>query len=246
MRTNYWNCSKFANWIRGDAKPFALTLEGWEEWKKEQSKKHPIRFYISDTLLNKLQNIVYFPYDIYKSIKFYIINRFIDKTHYLKTGLKPGQFHEFDTRILYGLFNELVDFVEIENAAMGLATTKKKFSGRRNAQAGVDHLKWAASLTFNEDYGMKKSDKKYGQPTHQAVAAKEILELYCWWKCRKDRPDPHEISGWSEYCKKDKSDRISKEGKIAFNKLEKIEEKYEKEDDKMLLRLIKIRKQLWT
>ena len=88
FRINYWTCSKFADWIRGEKKPRALTLDGWEDWKEEQKLKRPIRFYFSDNLLDKLQDFFYFPYDIYNEIKNYIDNRFVAKTHYLKTGLK--------------------------------------------------------------------------------------------------------------------------------------------------------------
>ena len=29
-RIKYWSCSKIADWIRGERKPFALSLEDWE------------------------------------------------------------------------------------------------------------------------------------------------------------------------------------------------------------------------
>ena len=43
-RIHYWNCSRFADFIRGEKKPFALQWGKWDEWKKEQRKKRPIRF----------------------------------------------------------------------------------------------------------------------------------------------------------------------------------------------------------
>ena len=242
-RINYWSCSKFADFIRGEKKPLALEWGEWDEWHENAKKKRPFRHWLAENGLKKLQNFFMFPIDIYRTIKYYIINRYIDKTHYLKTGLIPGQYHELDERILHGLFNELVDFVEIESAAW----SSEKFKGRRNAKIGVNHLKWASELVYDAKY-LDKNDKRIGKPTDQATSAKEILELYNWWLERPNRPDIHDISGWSDYCKteKEKGYEINKEGKIALKKMRDLEEKYDKEDEKMLIRLIKIRRHLWT
>ena len=105
QRYNYWTCSKFADWIRGEKKPFALEWGKWDEWKEEQKQKRPIRFWLSDTFLEWLQDIVYFPSDIYHRVDVYIRNRWIDKTHVIQTGFKPGKFYEIDDKIMYGLFN---------------------------------------------------------------------------------------------------------------------------------------------
>ena len=113
-RWNYWSCNKFADYIRGTTKPFALGLEEWDVWHNEAKKKHPLRYYLAENGLKTLQNIVYFPYDVYHNIEVYVRNRWIDQTHMIKTGLQPGQYYEFDTKILHGLFNELVDYVEVE------------------------------------------------------------------------------------------------------------------------------------
>jgi len=34
-RIKYWNCCKFEDWIRGEKKPEALTMEEWQTWKEE-------------------------------------------------------------------------------------------------------------------------------------------------------------------------------------------------------------------
>ncbi len=243
-RINYWSCSKLANWIRGEEKPFALEWKKWDEWKESQKKKRPLRFWLSDTFLDKVQNFIYFPYDIYREIKHYIRNRWIDKTHYIKTGLEPGKYHEIDTRILCGLFTELVDYVEIELAHLSKWNSSKeyKFKSGRCVEAGLDYLDWAMSLTYGTDFNYEKSHKLYNEPTPQAKSSTEILELYNWWKNRDKRPDSHEESGWDKFYESDNK----KEKEKAFKKLNKLEKKYEKEDEDMLIRLIKIRKHLWT
>lgn len=244
QRINYWSCSRFADWIRGEKKPFALELKKWDDWKNEQKNKRPWRFWLSDTVLQKIQDFIYFPYDIYNEARHYIRNRWLDKTHYIKTGLKPGGYYEIDTKILNGLFNELVDFVEIECANLSFWDKEKKYKIKngRSVEAGLDYLNWAMRLTYGSDFGYEKTHKLYGEPVPQAKAAKEIFELYNWWKNRDNRPDAHEESGWSKYYESDNK----KEKEKAFKKLNKLEAKYDKEDDEMLIRLIKIRRNLWT
>jgi hypothetical protein len=248
-RIHYWSCSKFADWIRGSKKPTALTIEEWDVWKKENKAKRPFRFWLSDTFLTKLQNFFCFPKDIYNEFRHYYENRFVSKTHYLKTGLEPGSYHELDTRIMYGLFNELVEFVEGEQAWLNHISHKEKkfkFKNGKCPEAGLDYLDWAMSLKYDSSYGMTKKDKDFGKPTPQAVAAKKTLELYKWWKeVRPNRPDPMETSGWSDYCS-NKGDYTKRKSNSMLKKLTKIEESYNKEDEDMMIELIKIRKSLWT
>jgi hypothetical protein len=249
QRIHYWSCSKLANLIRGCEKPPYLTMDDWEKWRSEVKAKSPIRYFIAEKLLNRIQDFINFPKDIYNSIRYYIRNRFITKTHYLKTGLEPGVYHELDERILYGLFNELVDFVEVEQAWINYISNDKKynFKNGRCIESGLDHLKWASGLKYDEDCGIAEGEELYGKPTPQSESASKILELYSWWKDRKYRTDPMEASGWSDYCEKKKIEGLDdKKSRIALEKLTNLEEKYEKEDEDMLIELIKIRKHLWT
>jgi hypothetical protein len=236
-RIHYWGCSRFADWIRGEKKPFALTLEEWDDWREEQAKKRPIRFYISDTLLDKIQNFVYFPRDVFWNVRCYIRNRFIDKMQYLKTGLEPGKYYDLDDRIIHGLFNELKDFVETELAWMNQLSKDKKYRSRklrsRSPEDGIEYLKWGMEL--KDDNGM---------PTRQATSFAEILELYNWWKNYPNRPDPMDVSGWSDiYDDKTVDEAVKNE--VSHNLFD-LEEQQDKEEEDMLIRLIKVRKSLWT
>lgn len=201
-------------------------------------------------------------FDFYYNIKCYINNRWITKTHYLKTDLKPGKWHEFDTRILHGLFNELVDFVEIEQAWMNVVFDKekkkqyqtpfwRKFIQRwRNPEAGIEHLEWASNLMLDESWGIEKTNPLYGSLSHQAESAREILKLYNWWKFeRPQRPDPYEVTNFTKYASSLKSLSVSswtKELQEASEEIDRLEKKYFDEDTEMLIRLIKIRNHLWT
>jgi hypothetical protein len=168
-----------------------------------------------------------------------------------------------------------VDFVDIESAwshiAWGSAEDKAKYKAPfwasgwfrwrtwRCPQAGLDHLDWAMTLT-NTDW-CKPEDPNYGKPTDQALRAKELKELYLWWTVTyRNRPDPYDASGWTEYCEAsrlanggklswmsaDKTPELKKQSDKAHKLLRKIEEAYEKEDEAMMIRLIKARNSLWT
>ena len=254
-RINYWSCSKFADFIRGEKKPYALEWGKWDEWNQEQKKKRPVRYWLAEEGLPKLQDLIMFPVDVYTEIRYYVNNRWITKTHYLKTGLKPGHYYELDYRILHGLFNELVDFIEIEYAHLAKWSLKKsaknyKFKRGRSVEAGLDYLNWACSLKYNKEWGVVKKDPKYGKPTSQALNAQKIAKLYMWWKeVRPNRPEPMAVAGLSwDQNKEDNlmGGKITRKELSQFKKLEKIEADYEKEDTKMLIELIKIRKELWS
>lgn len=224
-RINYWSCSKFADFIRGEKKPYALTLEEWRKWRKKQKKERPIRYWISDNLLNKIQDFIYFPIDLYDSIKYYIKIRFILKTHYLKTGLNPGVYHELDTRILHGLFNELVDFVEKDLAHLSKWNKEKKYKFKKgkSKEAAYDYFDWASTQKNEDDV-----------ESQQAIDSKIIKELYEWWTTiRTNRKDVYEIFTKEKY------------GDDYYLKIYEMEKKYDEEDEMMMIKLIKIRKSLW-
>jgi hypothetical protein len=170
----------------------------------------------------------------------------------------------------------LVDFVEIESAWSHIAWGDKEARAKydppfyasgwfrwrtwRCPQAGIDHLDWAMTLTNND--WCEPDHPDYGKPTGQAIRAKEIKELYTWWKeVYPNRPDPHDASGWSEYCelkrkehgetglsfmKESKNPETRALGDAALKKTSEIEQAYDAEDTEMMIRLIKVRDGLWT
>jgi hypothetical protein len=123
----------------------------------------------------------------------------------------------------------------------------------------MDYLEWASNLRYGEDE-VGEDDPMNGKLTHQAIAAIEIRELYNWWKhVRPLRPDPHDASGWTEYCERrrseddgifgwleDRSEEDMKESRHILDICNKMEEQYDKEDEEMMIRLIRIRRSLWT
>ena len=277
-RSHYWSCSKFADWVRGTPKPSAGTSEQWDEWDRKAQGHSKLRYWLAEEGLDYVSNVVYFIPDTIYAIKYYINNRWVSRTHSLTAqsrDIKPGSWCDVGNRFLPCLFNELVDFVEIELAwshiAWGSEEDKAKYAAPfwasgwfrwrtwRCPQAGLDNLEWQRQLRWNEDE-VGKDFKGLGELTSQAVKAQEILDLYTWWtQTYRNRPDPYEASGWTAACE---ASRIANGGKLnwgqekdptlkkasdkAHKLLQKIEADYEKEDEAMMIRLIKVRHGLWT
>lgn len=270
----YWSNSKLADWIRGVKKPECASGEEWEEWEEACKEKHPIRYWIAENWLDYIKDFIMWPIDKLYSIKYWFLNRFVTRTHQLTSNLPKGQWYEMDERILNCLFTELVNFVTEEKAWKQLVFNEedpKKYDAPWNAtgwfrlrnwkseQAGMDYLNWETTLIKDEDWGYNKDDPEYGQPTEQAIVAQEIINLYKWWvETRPNRPDPYDVSGWTAICdRREKSGKWfvssanetpeeAAEIKEALNLLHETEERYYEEDNQMLIRLIKIRRSLWT
>ena len=274
--SNYWSCTPLADWLRGTNKLKMGTAEEWDEWREQATKSHPVRYWIADTALDHLQDFVTWPIRKIYDVKYYINNRWVTRSHSLTAhprDIKPGDWQDVGNRFLPCLFNELVDFVEIETAWHHIAWDEeahKKYNPPfyatgwfrwrtwRCPEAGLDNLKWQSELIHDDDYC--KDQPYYMKPTPQAVKAQEIIDLYKWWtEVYPNRPDPYDASGWTAYCElsrlanggklswgADKTPELKKASKLAHKELKKIEAAYEKEDTDMMIRLIKVRHGLWT
>jgi hypothetical protein len=278
---NYWSCSPFADWLRGTKKLSAGTAEQWDDWTTAAQMKHNFRYWLAEEGLSHLQDFVTWPVRKIYDVKYYVNNRWVTRTHSLTAhpkDIRPGEWCDVGNRFLPCLFNELVDFVEVELAWWHIAWADPAEKAKYNApfyatgwfrwrtwrcpQAGLDNLDWQRSLRHDTDSGWAEGDPNIGKPTPQAVKAQEVLDLYRWWKdVYPNRPDPHNASGWSEYCDRkreeyegtglgfmaeSKNPELRALGDSALKKTHEIEQAYEAEDTEMLIRLIKVRHGLWT
>jgi hypothetical protein len=275
MRNTYWTIGPFADWLRGTPSPVALTHRGWKQWRAEAEARHPIRYWLADTGLDYLQRFFcYIPNKLY-DLKYYINNRWVTGTHALtasSSDIPRGEWRDLGSRFLPCLFNELRDFVEVELAWWHIAWEGKEVRAKydppfwatgwfrwrtwRCPQAGLDNLEWQMNLT-NDWLADDHPDRHKSSP--QAETAKEILALYQWWtEVYPNRPDPHDAGGWSDYCEKfrnegrdfldfeDRTDEEREASSRALDVTQAIEDKYNQEDEEMMIRLIKIRYSLWT
>lgn len=84
-------------------------------------------------------------------------------------------------------------------------------------EKGLETHEWEMKLTYDEAWGVESDNLKYGTLTLQALAAIEQNEIYGWWKANKDRKD------------------------VDFEN----EGDYLKEEEEMLIRLVRVRNSLW-
>jgi len=280
--SRHYSSSKPFEWLRKKLKIDKPNALGWGEWGKWDAKlkaDRPIAYFLTETLPDWCEKPAKWLVDPINHAKYYLVNRFVDKRHYLKTKLKPGQWNEFETRVLHGLFEELVDFVEIESAWHHLVwaddETRKKYNMPwyynyyllrwrtwRCPQAGIDHYLWASELRWT-DNEVGEDSEHLGKLTHQAEAAREILALYHWWKdVRPTRGDSWDATGFREHWKQmdekyGDNDWLlvdekptTEEEEQTYRKLSdathELEQKWDDEDEAMMIRLIRLRKSLWT
>lgn len=280
MRSHYWTIGKFADWVRGTPKLNAGTSEQWDEWTRKAQGESRLRYWLAEEGLDYAQKIVFWIPDTLHSIKYYINNRWVTRTHQLTANardLKPGVWCDVGNRFLPCMFNELQDFVEVELAWWHIAWADKDAKAKYKApfwatgwwrwrtwrcpQAGLDNLEWQRNLRWSEDE-CGEGSPNVGKLTPQAIKAQEVLDLYKWWtEVYRNRPDPYEASGWTAACEalreangggvlsmfnKNCDPKLKKASDKAHKILQKIEADYEKEDEAMMIRLIKVRHGLWT
>jgi hypothetical protein len=217
--SRHYSSSPFFKWVTkkfGMNKPSALGWDEWDDWNVTTKNEHPIGWFFTETVPDLLENPAKWFIDPLASAKYYIINRFIDKRHVMSTGLKPGDWNEFETRLLHSMFNELVNFVEVESAWNHLMwmddEDHKKFNVPwyyenywlrwrtwRSPEAGLAHFYWARTLRWSSNEVAKDSEY-IDKRTPQAEAADEILALYHWWKFDYlKRPEAWVASGFQAF-----------------------------------------------
>lgn len=243
---------KFNRWRRFNP-PGALTSDAWNSFEREFKIKAPIRYWFD----NEFKRIFIYPVKrAYEEIWWGIRYRTFDRYHIVKTGEPPG-YRDTDHIILYVNFNLLKDFVEISKASRSYwpddvpKTWAEKhmpfytvFYPFRRPDLGVKHLKWEMTLD-------DPSLPPFEQSVQQAKYARETYALYNWWV--EDRPNRVEIvcrhppgSIDSIFSNKNRNTPEYKIYESDLKAASKQEEKWHKEDDKMLIRLMKIRRGLWA
>lgn len=251
-------------------KPYAATSKEWRQWNAKAKAEQPVAYWIHEVAIDWIEDQWHrFVTSPINETRWAIRHRFFDRYNIIHTGLKSG-YYDADTRLLHGMFNLLVDFVEVEKAWMHVVFDKDaqktrkhpwwslgwtRFKAFRDPEAGLAHLAWEMSL---DDPALNE----YERSDAQAESAREQLALYNWWKhVRPARPDAYDASGWSDYCEQrraqsedplgfldheDETDEQRANTKRILDLNHQIEKQYEDEDQEMLIRLIKIRKGLWT
>lgn len=79
-RYPYWSESKLSHLLRtkyGLENPSCLSEEGWDKHEEDCKNKAPFIHWLTDTGFNKVQDVCYFPVDVWWSIKTATIWKFI-------------------------------------------------------------------------------------------------------------------------------------------------------------------------
>lgn len=159
--------------------------------------------------------------------------------HVIRTGLKPG-YYDTDTQILHGCMNLLVEFVEREH------------EGEVKLQEWINTL---IDPNQPDDYGSKDA------MIRQGTELQEVLTIYRWWKYQW--PDDYKHSdvlldlvyGNGNYFSREPTEEGNfklvekpQTPEQLFNRdwHDAFEEKIDREEQEMLIRLMKVRCGLWT
>lgn len=231
--------------------PTALTMEGWDDYTKLFKADRPIAYFFTETISDFLYGVI-LRFDLF----FRATHCWFARYDLIRTGLAKTKYHEADNLLLHGMFSVLVDFVEVELASYYCATLSKE--ERKQYNVPRRHFLW--TNWRSPEAGMKELERMVAEVApdgdnlgehyaRQARSAKEILELYTWWKnVRPNRKDPY--AEYDEY-RKDNPFPQKNDGKNdaihqIFERVDMLEEDYENEDTQMSIRLVKIRRELWT
>jgi len=228
---------------KGNRATLPRTGEDWHDWRIEMRENYPIRYFLNEEFASTFIWPWKFPLERARDWVRYRTTR---RHHIVKTGQEPGYMDSGD-QMFYSAFNLLKEFVEVEKAHMWRWCEDD--SELKGADAGVAYLKWEMGL--GKEGGL-----------NQAENAKEIYELYNWWMHeRPNRNDPYEHPDWDKYYELkteiygdrgfgiathlDTPELKKLQDKI-FGRAGEIEEREEREDEEMFIRLAKVRKGMWT
>jgi len=201
-------------------RPSALTRTGWRKWDEAMEEQFPIRNWFHNKFVRFFQNMVKRISWRTRDAKCAFLHRFVKKHQYhvlRPKTLSPG-YYDPDTRILHGMMEELRKFYE----------------------TGANNIEWESDDLHSDAY-------------------KEMTAIYDWWvneypnraeRLNQTHPLPDRPSdipntfGWmmdDDFKDHPASIEWSKISKERFE----IEESWHKEEEEMLIRLIKIRAFLW-
>lgn len=177
------------------------------------------------------------PHLLARDVKWWILHRTTHRYNKIEIkSLAPG-YYDVDERMLHGCFQLLVSFVERENA--------------------IEMLDYKGELPEDPD--------QRAQIEHQRAMIAEVKDLYDWWKNKRPRrlsaldaledgKRPKAFSTWvkSEHGMSFGPDE-ARDQAINYPEYDKAlhtsweqEKRWDEEDDANLIRLMKIRRFLWT
>lgn len=205
-------CSKILSRLQkrfGRDKPLALDVDGWNDFYSNYKKDMPIRFFLLEKVPEKIDDVFRFVWtNPRKSVRNFIIHRFLERNHVVKTGLPVG-YHEVDDRMFHANFHLLKEFVEGELAWMEFICMEEnhplfnKYKKERFLSNHMNFFGIYSSRFYSEDLGilhltsyldLNPYDRDSNMESEMVIKQQEkyrnILELYLWYtKERNNRQD---------------------------------------------------------
>lgn len=223
--SKYWSCSKFADIIRGTPKLRHGTGDQWAQWKIEARARNPIRYWVAETALRKLEKVIIWPSQQLDNVKNYLQNRYVSKTHVLISNtLRPGMWYEFDTRLLHCAFDGLVNFVEGEFTNHGLMV---------DSTDDLDSPEEIIKREILDLYNWWKTDRPARPDPFDVSGYRKIYARKRAANIGIGQTVPESIISKEEI---QNALKVNRETRV----------KYHEEDQQMLIRLVKISSSMWT
>lgn len=192
-RINYWSHSKLANRIHeklgATKKLHCGTMEEWDEYHLAL-KQYKFANWLDDKFWDGLQNIVYYPYDVYSEIRYAFKARFTDQRHSLQSKLPKWQYRDYRELLLFATFDSFCDDFMIREKGRGCE--KKMYK----------HFEWECNLRNSDcgDVNYYGDDKSHpdDELIPQALNARKLMELYRWWRIRRSEILSYRFDGFDE------------------------------------------------
>lgn len=125
----------------------------------ERDNKHNIIYQIVEHF-DTVQDILYYPRDVYRTASWIFRNRYIRKTWMMGSSLDKNTTHDFNVRLLHSTFDTLVDYLRI----IGKKSKRLRFTS--NDDDGINLLCSELMNEYNED---------------AKAQWKKLISLYLWW-----------------------------------------------------------------
>jgi hypothetical protein len=203
----------------------------WEQWEERAKVEHPIRFFLSETLplwwrVHISMNIEHAWY----WFRCHLWNRYhklsLRQPHTGTADDYDWGWIDEDKQMLFAMFNILVDYVDLVNESeYHYGTTDEKLDALRK------------QIVEDEDGAVCLQNQ-----LNNLLEAKALYEY--WTITRKDQHRERDalLHDWYEHRREDKI----KGDTTRWDKLQEVEEVFYKMEEEMTIRLMKIRRSLWT
>ena len=249
---------KIKHWMNY-APPAALSAKGWRLFNQEFKEVAPFRYRLTRAVSEFIAPIR----QVYNDARDWVCCRLYDRRHIVDSGLPPGYYGP-DTLMMHLNFNMLKDFVEValarvEYSCSGTYRTNASWCEKhmpfymifykfRRPDLGIARLEWFSTLD-NPNLPL------YDRDDSLAEFGREVLALYKWWvdqvpaRVLVDPPQYSDqgLGGLSILLPDfDKTAADYVAYKTASVQRSAQEAAWAAEDDEYLIRLVRIRKDMWV